>query len=242
MAEKSNFPEEGDMVLCTVEQILGTTVFVKLDDYGKSGVIATSEIAPGRIRNIRDYVIPNKKIVCKILKVDELKGHIELSLRRVSQKDTKELLEKKNQENTSLKILKIASPNAEDISKKIKEKYDSLSEFLEKSRKNNELIGEFFNEKEAERIGELVAERINAKKIEIRKKISVSTIAPNGISLIKDALSIKGLKVQYLGAPNYSISIEDVNYKEANRRMEDALKKLESNAKEKNLKLEIHEK
>ena len=73
--------EEGDLVLCTVKRIIGTTVFVDIEGNGE-GTIITAEIAPGRIRNLRDYVSPGRKIVCKIL---SLKGkQINLSLRRVS--------------------------------------------------------------------------------------------------------------------------------------------------------------
>ena len=83
--------EEGDLVLCTVDRIVGTVVFVKIKSKDKEieGSIVLSEIAPGRIRNLRDYVVPKKKIVCKILRI---KGeNIELSLRRVSQKERKEV-------------------------------------------------------------------------------------------------------------------------------------------------------
>ena len=72
--------EEGEIVLCTVDKIIGTTVFVKIEGNGE-GTITTSEIAPGRIRNLRDYVSPGRKIVCKVLRVDVNK--ISLSLRRV---------------------------------------------------------------------------------------------------------------------------------------------------------------
>jgi len=54
--------EEGDVVLCTVEKIEGTVVFVNIDGTNKQGTIITSEVAPGRIRNIREYVVPKKKI------------------------------------------------------------------------------------------------------------------------------------------------------------------------------------
>ena len=82
--------EEGDIVLCTVERIEGTNVFVSIEGNGE-GSIMTSEIAPGRIRNLRDYVVPKKKIVCKILRVSG--NRIDLSLRRVTQKEQKEVLE-----------------------------------------------------------------------------------------------------------------------------------------------------
>ena len=83
--------EEGQIVLCTVEKIVGTTVFVKIQEDGE-GTLITSEISPGRIRNLRDYVVPGKKIVCKIL---HIRGNrIHLSLRRVKQNEKKELLDK----------------------------------------------------------------------------------------------------------------------------------------------------
>ncbi|MDO8735105.1 MAG: 3'-5' exonuclease [Elusimicrobiota bacterium] len=82
--------KEGDVVLCTVEKIVGTTVFVKIEDNGQGSIIV-SEIAPGRIRNLRDYVVPNKKIVCKILRIG--KDYANLSLRRVVENERKEVLD-----------------------------------------------------------------------------------------------------------------------------------------------------
>ena len=82
--------EVGDIVMCTVERIVGTTVFVKIDGDGEGSIIL-SEIAPGRIRNLRDYVVPKKVIICKVLRVSA--DRIELSLRRVTPKEQKEVKE-----------------------------------------------------------------------------------------------------------------------------------------------------
>ena len=89
--------EEGDSVLCTVERIAGTTVFVKIENNGEGSIIL-SEIAPGRIRNIRDYVVPKKQIVCKVLRISG--DRIDLSFRRVTQKEQKEIKEKTKQEKS----------------------------------------------------------------------------------------------------------------------------------------------
>src|SRR3989338_5378317 len=115
--------EIGDLVLCTVEKIEGTTVFVKINvGLGAKeieGSISFSEIAPGRIRNIRDYVFPKKRIVCKILRITP-KGNIELSLRRVTQKETKETTERYSQENSYVKIIKsVVGEKSDEVIKKI---------------------------------------------------------------------------------------------------------------------------
>ena len=92
------------MVLCTVDRIAGTVVFVKIEGEEREGSIILSEIAPGRIRNLREYVIPKKKIVCKVLKTSG--GTISLSLRRVTLKEKNEVLEAHNQERSYMSILK----------------------------------------------------------------------------------------------------------------------------------------
>ena len=83
--KKQGFPEEGELVLCTVTSVQFHSVFVDIDEYGKGGMIHISEVSPGRIRNIRDFVREGKVIVCKVLKIHPDRGHIDLSLRRVSQ-------------------------------------------------------------------------------------------------------------------------------------------------------------
>src|SRR3990167_3310904 len=112
--------EEGDLVLCTVEKIVGTIVFVNIDGEKKQGSIVLSEIAPGRIRNLRDYVVPKKKIVCKILRIYD-KGNIELSLRRVTLKEKKEVLEQFKLEKSYESILRsVLGENAQKIIENIK--------------------------------------------------------------------------------------------------------------------------
>jgi translation initiation factor 2 alpha subunit (eIF-2alpha) len=126
--------EVGKIVLCTVKKIVGTTVFVSIDGYDKEGTIMTSEIAPGRIRNLRDYVVPNKKIVCKILRIDS-KGHIDLSLRRVTIKEQKEVKEAYKKEKSIAATLKTIIPEADSLIKKIKER-ESLVDFFEDIKEN----------------------------------------------------------------------------------------------------------
>ena len=99
LLKKQGLPEDDELVLCTVTKIHFHSVFVNLDEYNMSAMIHISEIAPGRIRNIRDFVVEGKVIVCKVLRVDRERGHVDLSLRRVndSQKRLKLEVIKKQQ-------------------------------------------------------------------------------------------------------------------------------------------------
>src|SRR3972149_11951022 len=126
--------EAGDVVLCTVDRIVGTTVFVNIEGDGE-GSIVVSEIAPGRIRNLRDYVVPKKKIVCKILRISP-NGNVELSLRRVTPKEKKEILGKEQQEKSYASIVKnISGEKAAEILKKISAD-EEISSFFGEAREN----------------------------------------------------------------------------------------------------------
>ena len=129
--------EEGQIVLCTVEKIVGITVFVKIEE-GEEVRSTMSEISPGRIRNLRDYVIPGKKIVCKILNIRDNKIH--LSLRRVKQNEKKELLDKISKEKSFKAILKTAiGEDTEKIIEKITA-HHSLINFFEELKENPKLL------------------------------------------------------------------------------------------------------
>src|SRR3989344_5280243 len=137
--------EEGDVVLCTVERIMGTVVFVKIhpSESNKSeleGSIITAEIAPGRIRNLREYVVPKKMIVCKIIRISPDRRHIDLSLRRVTGKEKKEFLEKSKTDSKELEKLAGKENTAKIIEvikkQKIKEKAIKKEISLKSSKPN----------------------------------------------------------------------------------------------------------
>jgi len=69
LLKKEGFPEEDELVMCTITKVQFHSVFANLDDYGKNGMIHISEVSPGRIRNIRDFVKEGKKVVCKVLEL-----------------------------------------------------------------------------------------------------------------------------------------------------------------------------
>ena len=175
--------EEGDVVLCTVDKIAGTIVFVSIEENGEGSII-TSEIAPGRIRNLRNYVVPKKKIVCKVLRINS-SGNIHLSLRRVTQKEKKEVLEQNKQESKSANILKsILGEKTSKIIKEIKEQ-TSITEFLKDSKQDSKKLEKLVGKKDAEKILNIVKKE-KSKKAIIKKEFYLKTTKPDGLKLIKN--------------------------------------------------------
>ncbi len=212
--------EVGDLLLCTVDRIVGTVVFVKMfiENRETEGSIVMSEIAPGRIRNIRDYVVPKKKIVCKVLRISS-QGNIELSLRRVSPKERKEVIEQDKQEKSYISILKsVLGEKLEETINKIS-KEDRIFSFLEEAKINPEKLEKIAGKENSEKILEILKTQ-KKKKTTIKKEIHLTTTKPNGISLIKKILEIfNGINVRYISAGRYSLELESEDIKSADKKI-----------------------
>ena len=235
--KKQGFPEEGELILCTVTSVQYHSVFVDIDEYGKSGLIHISEVSPGRIRNIRDFVKEGKKVVCKVLRINEEKGYIDLSLRRVNESEKRRKIDDIKREQNAEKIVEIAAKKigikTEELYREIAEKatthYASLHEFFEQASKDEGLLENLgIDKKHLKIIDETIKQRIKPVEVEIIGKLKITTFAPNGIDIIKESLkkaedAAKGrISINYLGSGSYRFMIKAPDYKEAEKLMKNA--------------------
>jgi len=232
--------EEGQIVLCTVDKILGTTVFCKIEDNGE-GTLVTSEISPGRIRNLRDYVVPGKKIVCKVLRIQG--DRIHLSLRRVKQNEKKELLDQLAKEKSHKAIIRTVLGKEE--SKKLIEKItetQTILDFFEKVKENEKILEEFFNKEESEKLIKIL-ETKKEKPKEVGQVFKLSSNAPNGIILIKEIISkaCEGLKcnISYIAAGKYKLTLSGEDFKKIKTESNQIFQTIEKSAKKKNCEFEL---
>jgi len=242
--KKNGMPQEGEIILGTVKKILYHSVFVSLDEYrGLDGMVHISEISPGRIRNVRDYVKEGKQIVCKVLKVQK-NGHIDLSLRRVGTNQRINKNTEYKQEFKAEKLLKLIGKNLEkdletmykEIGYSLKEDYGSLNKAFERLVLEPEEIKEFnLTKKLEEELIKTVLDKIKPKEVEIRGNLSLELDTSNGITIIKKILTKlqRGeIKITYISAPNYRVNVKASDYKTAEglieQLKEDAIKEIES--------------
>lgn len=231
--------EVGDIVLCTVDRIVGTAVFVKIEG-NDEGSIILSEIAPGRIRNLRNYVVPKKKIVCKVLRISG--DRIDLSLRRVTQKEKKEVMEQDKQEKSYIKILK--SVLKEEAEKSIEEilKEKKIYEFLQEAKENPANLEKIVGKNNSKKILNILKTEKQKKAI-IKKEILLTTTKPNGVELIKNILGgINNAEVKYISAGRYALKTEDENLKTADNKLKEIIKDIEKKAKHQGVDFSMKEK
>ncbi len=197
LLKRTGFPQEDELILCTVTAVHFHSVFVKIDEYDRTGLIHISEIAPGRIRNIRDYVVEGKKVVCKVLKIDKEKGHIDLSLRRVNEKQRRSKLNQIKQEQLAENIVEYAAKQRKkkpeelyaEITKKLFEEYDSLFAAFEDASQDKIKLENFIDKKLAEELTVIIKQRIKPREIEVGGEITIISNAPNGVEVVKEILT-----------------------------------------------------
>ncbi len=228
--------ETGDVILCTVDRIVGTTVFVNIEGNGE-GSIVFSEIAPGRIRNIRDYVFPKKKIVCKVLRISA--DRVDLSFRRVTLKEQKELKERYKEERSLINILRtILKEKAENVLEDIS-KRGGIQGFLEKIKNNPRELEELMGKQDSKKVFEILKAQ-KQKRAVIKKEVVLKSMDSDGIKKIKEILgNIEGAEIRYISAGKYSLKREDENIKEADQKLNEIIEVIEKRAKMSNLDFSI---
>ena len=228
---KKGYPEENELVACTVTSVQYNSVFAKIEEYGKTGLIHISEISPGRIRNIRDYVKEGKLIICKVIGTDEKKGHIDLSLRRVTEIQKKQKTNERKQEQRAEKIIEDLANEAkkdvkkvyDEVSKQVFEEYDYLFQAFEDAVDNNYDLKKL---PYGDKLDILVREKIKPKTVSIHGELAITSYEPDGVNIIKDVLTKSELEIKYLGSGKYSVKVTAKEYKEAEKKLKEGLDNL----------------
>jgi len=250
LLKRQGLPEEGILLICTVTKIYHNSIFVEIDEYGnKSGMIHISEIAPGRIRNIRDYVQEGKKIVCKVLRVDQKRGHVDLSFRRVNDNQRRKKVDEIKQEQKVEKLITDVAkklkqePKAlfDKLMKNIEEDYDLLHPFFIDYVTNEVKLEDYIKDsKILKELKEVVDQRIKPPKVTIKGEITLYSKDSDGLDIIKKILKniedLEDTSLVYEGAGKYKLSVTANNYKVAESMLKNILDKIEKNSK----KLKAH--
>jgi translation initiation factor 2 subunit 1 len=246
MVKRKGFPEFGEIVIVSVTQITPYSAMCKLEEYpGKEGMIHISEVSGKWVRDIKKFIKPNKTYVVRVMNVDESKGHITLSLKRVSKIDRTRKMQDYKREQKAEKILeKIAREQKitldkvyEEIGFKLQEEFGEIFKAFDLASKDSEVLtNRGIQPKWAKIIHEVAKESIQRKKIKIRAELDIKSYSGDGIDQIKkflDDLTNKyGVNIKYISAPKYSVEVVSENPKMAKKELKENLNAAISNLKE----------
>jgi translation initiation factor 2 subunit 1 len=235
---KPEWPEFGDLVVATIENVMDYGAYANLDEYNRRGFLHISEISSARIRNVRDFVRENQKMVLKVLRVDVEKGHIDLSLRRVTKRERIEKIKSWKKDRKGEVLLravaeKVGLPIHEVYQKAgavLEEKYGLYEGFEKVLKDGTEALTKLdIPEDIAKAFAQVAEERIRIKMVKVRGTLEVRCMKPNGVKCIQDAFidakksqKAKDAKIEFyvIAAPRYSVEVSADNWKRAEELIE----------------------
>ncbi len=220
--------QKGEIVIAVVKEIRPHSVLVDIVDYpGEEGMIHISEIASGWIKNIRNHVRVGQQVVCKIMR----KGYpVNLSMKRVSEREKKEKLKQFSLEKRAEKLFEMLVESGVDKKWKveIRKEFGSLWNAFETAFKNPGLVEKRLPEI-ADRIIDIARKNIKKKEVEIKYEIDIHSTEGDGIERVKKALKPfeKKYDIIYLSAGRFMLSTRTTDPKKVERKLEEELKQLE---------------
>jgi translation initiation factor 2 subunit 1 len=229
-----DWPEEGELVVCTVDAVKDFVAFVRLDEYGgRQGLIPISEIAKGWVKYIRDHVREGQKVVCKILHVDRSRGHIDLSLKDVNEHQRREKIQEWKNEQKAHKWIGFVAEESKVPQKAIEDAIRKDYTRLYRAFEDVVIEGEKAFLKsgipEAARPAflKVAGENVRIPRVTISGNLHLTSTKPDGVSVIRKALKAALTKIEnvdiellYVGAPIYRIKVTAPDYKQAEKAIE----------------------
>jgi len=257
---KKEFPEEGELIVGTVVKVQNFGAFVSLDEYPeKEGFIHIAEIATGWVKRIRNHIKEKQKVVCKVLNIDAAKNHIDLSLKRVNEHQKRDKIQEWKNSQKSIKLLDMVAKKIgkttdqcrKEFANELIKKYGTLyGAFEEAAYDVNTLTNDGFKGEWLKAFEEVAKSNITIPFVNIKGYIDIKSWESDGIDHIKDALMKAEysefedveIKVRYIGAPEYLISVKAPDYKIAEEEMKKAVNKIKESIKKHNGDCEFHRK
>jgi translation initiation factor 2 subunit 1 len=242
--KRAEWPQADDYAIAVATKVAPYGAYVTLPEYGdKEGFIHISEVSSTWVRNIRNHIHENQRVVIKVLKVDPEKGHIDCSLRRVS---TEAKRAKNNEWKRAQKAEKLLELVAKENGMTLEEVYEKIGWPIE------DVFGEIYTglekasdggvdvfeevlatKKLRKQVADLAQQRIEIPSVEIDGEMTITVPGPSGVRVIREALT-EGLskgraheksttEIYTLGSPRYKLRIVSPDYKEAEEILSEVL-------------------
>lgn len=227
-------PSEGELVVAVVREVKQNGAYVDLEEFdGIEGFIFIGEIASGWVKNIRAFVRPGQRLICKVLRTRNDKKSLELSLKSVSEERKRDRLAEWKNEERAKQLLKVLSEQVgwseEEHSEnqmELTESYATLYGAFEEAAKNPKSLKEIgFEGDWVAPFIEMAVKNIIPDTVEIRGKFTLNVEQAEGIEVIKSALlaaedvsdeeSELIVTCHYDGAPSYRIDLRAPDFKTA---------------------------
>ncbi|MFB6169603.1 MAG: translation initiation factor IF-2 subunit alpha [Haloarculaceae archaeon] len=243
----SGWPEPGELVVGRVDDIEDFGVFVDLLEYeDKRGLVHISEVASGWIKNVRDHVSEDQRVVCKVLDVDEDSHQIDLSIKDVNDHQRSEKIQewKNEQKADNWMALAFGDDIADEkytaVANALLAEFGSMYDGFEQAAIHGpeSLEGTDLSENEIDAIVATARENVSVPYVTVTGYVDLVSPAADGVDDVRDALEAAegngavpeeiDLEVTYVGSPEYRVRVQAPDYKTAEDELEAAVQRAAS--------------
>jgi translation initiation factor 2 subunit 1 len=237
----SGWPEPGELVVGRIDEIEDFGVFVDLLEYeDKRGLCHISEVASGWIKNVRDHVSVDQRVVAKVLDVDESAQQIDLSLKDVNDHQRKDKIQEwKNERKADNWMEQSFGDDIEDekyasVANELLAVFGSMYEGFEQAAIHGDegLEETDLTDDEIDAIVETARENVSVPYVKVSGYVDLQAFDSDGVDVLKEALqAAEGngevpeeveLEVTYVGSPEYRITVQAPDYKTAESQLEES--------------------
>jgi len=196
---RNKFPEADDLVIVQVKLVAEMGAYVSLLEYNNiEGMILLSELSRRRIRSINKLIRVGRTEVVVVMRVDQEKGYIDLSKRRVSPEDIAKCEEKYNKSKAVHSIMRHVSETCKirledlyarfgwDLYARFGHSYDAFKLMITDADRvlaNYDLPPEV-----KETLLSNISRRLTPQPIKLRADLEVTCFLYQGIDAIKESL------------------------------------------------------
>ena len=227
------YPRVGETVVCVVTKVLDYGAFVELVEYGNTkGFIHISHVASGWIKNIRNFVREGQVRAAKVVSINTEKNQIDLSLTKVFQQEEKARIEEWKQLKRNKKFIEIlAQENKqgfervwEEVAEPLISEFGSLQDALYAIALQKEGAMKIVPKNWRQALLKLVEKNITVQEKTVSGTISLSSMEPNGVEIIRSALEKAAspstgvtVSVTYSGSGKFLVKVSSFYFKESER-------------------------
>ena len=225
---EQKYPKNEDLVMVRVRTVESLAAYVNLIEYedadgpvgGREGMVLLSELSRRRIRSIAKLIRVGRDEIVQVLRVDEEKGYVDLSKRKVVRDDVPDFEDKFSKAKTVHSILRHVADTCKVV---LEDLYTHIAWPLYRSHGHAHeafkasitdpegVFGGIYMTKEIrESLYKDIRRRMAAQPIKFRADIEVSCFTIEGIDAIKAALFAgmksnpkQDIQIRLLAPPKY---------------------------------------
>ncbi len=233
---QSEMPEIGEIVVVKINRVLDYGVFAELLEYEElTGFVHVSEIASRWVKNIRNHVKENQIRAAKVLAIRRDRNQIDLSLTKVGESVQRVKIDDYKKTKRAQKLVELIAEKQkkpfeeawQNVAEPLLENYETLYDALQQLSLYGKEAAKGVAANWVDVAVDVAQSSIEVPKRELKGVLSLSSLAPNGVELIKKALAeAKGksndIEIFYTGSGKYAVHAKAYDFKQAEKLLREA--------------------